>query len=261
MTSDDPINLAERLGELGLRFAADSLADILARASKKRLSHVQLLEHLCELEARDRAQRSLERRRLRSKIGRFRLMADFDWNWPTSIDRGAVESAVALDFLPEARNVILMASQGLGKTMIAQNIAHQAVQAGHSTLFITAAQLLLDLGSADSSRALDRRLRHYTGFRLLCIDELGYLSYDNRNADLLFQVISRRYEQKSIVLTTNLNFRDWHSIFPNATCTTALLDRIIHHADIIPIEGESYRRREAQARKAQARKAPRATKR
>lgn len=250
MPRNDPTHLAQSLRELGLRFVADNFDDILSRATKKRLSHVQLLEHLYEIESRDRAQRSLERRRIRSKIGRFRPIADFDWNWPKRIDRRAVESALALDFLPDARNIILIASQGLGKTMIAQNVAYHAVLAGHSTLFITAAQLLLDLGSAESSRALDRRLRHYCGFRLLCIDELGYLSYDNRNADLLFQVISRRYEQKSILLTTNLNFSEWPSIFPNATCTTALLDRIIHHSDIIAIEGQSYRRREAQARKA-----------
>ena len=173
MTKNDQTDLAGNLRDLGLRFAADTLDDILARAAKKRFSHVQLLEHLYQLESRDRAQRSLERRRIRSKIGRFRAMADFDWNWPKRIDRCAVESALALDFLPEARNVILIASQGLGKTMIAQNVAYQAVLAGHSTLFITAAQLLLDLGSAESTRALDRRLRHYGRFRLLCIDELG----------------------------------------------------------------------------------------
>ena len=156
--------------------------------------------------------------------------------------------------MTEARNVVLVAAQGLGKTMIAQNIAYQAVQAGHSTLFITAAKLLLDLAGTESARALDRRLQHYSRFRLLCIDELGYLSYDNRAADLLFEVINRRYEKKSVVLTTNLNFSEWPSIFPNATCATVLIDRIIHHADIIGIEGESYRRREAQAYRARAAK-------
>jgi len=130
--------------------------------------------------------------------------------------------------------------------MIAKHIAHQAILAGHSVLCITAAQLLLDLAAQDSARGLDRRLRHYSRPALLCIDEIGYLSYDNRNADLLFQVISRRYEQKSLVLTTNLAFSDWPSIFPNAACATALIDRAVHHADMLVIEGESYRRREAE---------------
>jgi DNA replication protein DnaC len=163
---------------------------------------------------------------------------------------------VRLDFLTEARNVVLVAPQGLGKTMIAQNIVHQAILQGHGALFITAAQLLLDLGAQESSRALHRRLQHYAGISLLVIDEIGFLAFDNRNADLLFQVISRRYEKKSTVLTTNLAFRDWPSIFPNATCATALIDRVVHHADVIAIEGESYRAREADAQ-AKARRARR----
>jgi DNA replication protein DnaC len=243
------MNLREKLSDIGLRHTAENLDDLLARATTQRLSLVQLLEHLCELESQERARRSMQNRLTRSRIGRFKPMADFDWNWPKKIDRPLIESALELDFVSEARNIVLVAAQGLGKTMIARNIAYQAVQAGHSTLFVTAAQLLLDLAGTESARALERRLRHYSRFRLLCIDEVGYLSYDNRSADLLFEVINRRYEKKSIVLTTNLNFSQWPSIFPNATCTTALIDRIIHHADIIGIEGESYRRREAQARR------------
>ncbi len=241
--------LADSLSEIGLRYAADNIDDIIATATKKRMSPVQLLEHLAKLEARDRTKRSLERRLRRSRIGRFKPMADFDWDWPTRIDRSAVETALNTDFLADARNVVLVASQGLGKTMIAQNIAHQAVLGGHSVLFLTAAQLLLDLTSQESARALDRRLKYYSRIGLLCIDEIGYLSYDNRNADLLFQVVSRRYENKSLVLTTNLAFSDWPTIFPNAACTTALIDRVIHHSDILAIDGKSYRRREAEAKK------------
>jgi DNA replication protein DnaC len=133
--------------------------------------------------------------------------------------------------------------------MIAQNIAHQAVVAGHSVLFLTAAQMLLDLGAQESARSLDRRLRFYASVSLLVVDEVGYLSFDARNADLLFQVVSRRYEKKSLVLTTNLAFQDWPSVFPNATCATALIDRVIHHADVLAIEGDSYRLREAKQRK------------
>ena len=172
-------------------------------------------------------------------------MADYDWAWPKKIDRDAVESVLRLDFIAEARNVVLVAPQGLGKTMIAQNIAHEAIRAGHGVLFITAAQLLLDLAAQDSARALDRRLKHYARVGVLIVDEIGYLSYDNRNADLLYQCLSLRHEKKSIVLTTNLAFSDWSSIFPSATSATALVDRVIHHADVIAIEGDSYRLREA----------------
>lgn len=106
--------------------------------------------------------------------------------------------------------------------------------------------MLLDLGAQDGSRSLERKLRHYAKQSLLVVDEVGYLAFDNRNADLLFQVVSRRYERKSLVLTTNLAFKEWPTIFPNATCATALIDRVIHHADVISIEGKSYRLREAE---------------
>jgi DNA replication protein DnaC len=243
-------DLKDQLCDLGLRHSADMLDDIVALATKNRWSAHQILEHVARLEAEDRARRSLERRLGRSRLGRFKSIADFDWAWPKRIDREAVESAVALDFVEKAHNVVLVAPQGLGKTMIAQNIANAAVLAGHSVLFTTAAQLLLDLGAQESARALDQRLRHYcTRTALLVIDEIGYLSYDNRSADLLFQVVSRRYERKSVVITTNLAFTDWPLIFPNAACTTALIDRLVHHSEIISIEGESYRRREAEIAK------------
>lgn len=248
-------DLAQRLRTLGLRATGDQLDDLIALATKERWSPAQLLEHVADLDEQDRVKRSLDRRFTDSHLGRFKPMAEFDWAWPTKIDRELVDRALDLGFLADARNVVLAAPQGLGKSMIAQNLAHQAVLKGHSVLFVTAAQLLLDLGSQESSRSLDRRLKHYAKVSLLVLDELGYLAFDNRNADLLFQVVSRRYEKKSLVLTTNLAFSDWPTVFPNATCVTALIDRVIHHADIIAIEGESYRLREAKARTG-ARRAP-----
>lgn len=241
-------DLPARLRDIGLRATADQLSDLVARSSKERLGPTQLLERVADIEESDRSRRSLERRLQRSKLGRFKPMADFDWAWPSRIDRDRVEAALRLEFLEESRNIVLVAPQGLGKTMVAQNIAHQAILAGHSVLLVTAAQLLLDLAAQDSARALDRRLKHYAKQSLLVLDEVGYLAFDNRNADLLFQVIARRYERKSLVLTTNLPFRDWPTIFPNATCATALIDRVIHHADVIAIEGKSYRLRQAEDR-------------
>ena len=241
--------LPEQLAALGLRYTAAHFDDVVALATKRRWSVTQLLEHLVETEHQERTRRSLERRLARSRLGRFTPMSDFDWAWPKRLDRAAVEAALRLDFLADARNVVLVAAQGLGKTMIAQNIAHAAVLAGTHVLFITAAQLLLDLGSQDSTRALARRLNHYATRGLLLIDEVGYLSYDARAADLLFQVVSRRYERRSLVLTTNLPFSDWPTIFPNAATATALIDRLVHHAEILTIEGDSYRRRVAEAKR------------
>lgn len=242
------MTLAEKLHALGMRYASHALDDLIALATKRRLGPAELLEKIADEELADRTRRSLERRLERSRLGRFKPMADFDWAWPKRIDRQAVESVLRLDFLESARNVVLVAPQGLGKTMIAQNIAYNAVQAGHSALFMTASQMLLDLTGQESARSLDRRLKYYCNrIGLLVLDEIGYLSYDSRNADLLYQVISRRYERKSLVLTTNLAFSQWPSIFPNATSAVALIDRVVHHADILVIEGESYRRREAEA--------------
>jgi len=238
-------NLIRNLRELRLHYLADNLDDIVARAQKARWSPLQLIEHVVAKELDDRASRSVVRRLRRAKIGTFKSMTDFDWSWPTHIDRDAVERALHLDFLENAGNVVLAAAQGLGKTMIAKNIAHQAVLAGHPTRVVTASDLLLDLSAQDSPRTLDRRIKYWSSIKLLVIDEIGYLSYDNRNADLLFQVVSRRYETKSLVITTNLGFGEWAKIFPNAASTTALIDRIVHHSLIIPIKGESYRLREA----------------
>ena len=245
--------LADQLAALGLRYTAAHLDDVVALATKRRWSTTQLLEHLAESEQQERTHRSLERRLARRRLGRFAPMADFDWAWPKRIDRAAVEAVLRLEFLADARNVVLVAAQGLGKTMIAQNLAHAAVLAGTHVLFITAAQLLLDLGGQESTRGLARRLNHYASRGLLVIDEIGYLSYDARAADLLFQVVSRRYERKSLVLTTNLPFSEWPTIFPTAATATALIDRLVHHAEILTIDGDSYRRRVAEAK----RKSPR----
>jgi DNA replication protein DnaC len=236
----------ELLNTVGLRGVTSQFDDIIDYATKKRLGSQQLLEYIAQIEQQYRVKKSHETRIKKSKIGHLKPMVDFDWNWPKKIPKQEIEEILNLDFMKQTKNVILVAPQGLGKTMVAKNICHNAIKAGYSTLFITASQLLLDLAAQDSASGLERRLRFYQNPSLLAIDEIGYLSYDNRNADLLFQLISRRYEEKSIILTTNLAFSDWPTIFPNAGSATALIDRAIHHAEVISIEGDSYRRREAQ---------------
>ena len=194
----------------------------------------------------DRQRRSVERRLKAARLGRFKPIADWDWDWPTALDRLTLERLLALDFLPHADNVILVGAQGLGKTMLAKNLVHEAVLAGHSGRFLTASDLLLDLNGQETARGLERRLRHYARPSLLAIDEIGYLAYDAHAADLLFQIVSRRYEHRPLVITTNLPFKHWDTIFPNASCAVALIDRLTHHAEILAIEGESYRKREAE---------------
>jgi len=255
-TKTTKTELAKQLDALRLPRTAADLDDFLARATKGRWSPPVVLEELARQELQEREQRSLERRLRAARLGRFKPLDEFDWNWPTKIDRSLIDRALDGDLVQKQENLVLVAAQGLGKTMLARNIAHAAVLKGHSALFTEASRMLLDLGSQDSARALERRLRHYARPALLCVDEVGYLSYDARAADLLFEIVSRRYEQKSLVITTNLAFSDWPSVFPNASCVTALIDRLTHHADICRIEGESYRHREAEARKGTRSKTP-----
>ena len=218
--------LATDLRRLGLNRTADELNDRIAEAARKRWSATVLLEHIVADELEDKHRRSVESRLTRARLGRFKPLADWDWEWPTALDRTALERILTLDFLARGENAILVGAQGLGKTMLAKNIAHQAVLAGHTALFTTAADLLLDLNGQETARALERRLRHYTRPTLLVIDELGYLSYDARAADLIFQLVSRRYEHRSLLITTNLPFKRWDTVFPNASCAVALIDRL-----------------------------------
>ena len=248
MPSVDPTlttTLTANLRRLGLAETASGLDDLIARATRARWSPTVLLDTLVHAELEARTRRRLERQLQAARLGRFKPLADFDWAWPKHLDRATVDRVFSLDFIAKGENVVLVAAQGLGKTMLTKNLLHQAVLAGHSALFITASDLLLDLNGQDTSRALERRLRAYARPQILAIDEVGYLSYDAHAADLLFQVISRRYEQRAIVITTNLLFKQWDTVFPNASCAVALIDRLTHHAEIIPIQGESYRKREA----------------
>jgi DNA replication protein DnaC len=238
-------DLAAQLQQIGLRAVPTELDDFLARATKAHWSARVLLEQLAQAEAAERSRRSLERRLRLSGIKSFKPMADFDWSWPTKIERDVVERALLLDFLRENRNLVLVGRNGLGKTMIAQNICHAAVLAGSSVLFRAAPALLEEL-QRQSAEGRRRKLRTYANVGLMCIDEVGYLSFDDKAADLLYEVINRRYEHKSVILTTNKPFKEWNEVFPNATCIATMLDRLLHHAEVTVIEGKSYRVRESE---------------
>lgn len=239
-------DLAAQLVRLGLKATAQELDDFLARAAEKRWSPRQQLEEIARAETEARARRGIEARLRLARLGRFRLIADFDWHWPKKIDRPLIERAFTLDFIAEARNLVLMGANGVGKTMIAKNLAHQAVLAGYTVWFRSAADLLADLGAADSPHARRRKLKSLARPQLLVIDEVGYLSYDSQAADLLYEIVNLRYERRSLLLTTNRAFKDWNTVFPNSTVISTLLDRLTHHADVTVIEGQSYRVRESE---------------
>jgi len=251
-----PTDLTARLTLLGLRSTAEGLDDLIARATRLRLAPHALIEEIVRLESSGRSSRKTQRLLSAARIGRFKPTGHIDWNWPTKIDRDLIERALSLEFVREGRNLILLGGNGLGKTMIAQNIASAAVAAGFSVLFRTASALLDDLSCYDSPQLRRRRFNFYARPHLVVIDELGYLSYDSHAADLIFEIVSRRYERSSLLITANRVFKEWNEIFPNAACVAALLDRLTHHTEFAMIEGLSYRVRESEL-EAAARRKPR----
>lgn len=241
MSKNIDSDLIKSSKELRLHYLHENLESFIAGNEKKDLR--EALDQLIRLELVEKKQRSIQVRMTSARLGWFHRMANFEWNWPAEIDRDRVESLLNLDFLSEKSNVVLAGAQGLGKTMISKNVGVNAVNRGYKVLFTTASKLVTDLLS--SGHALEASLRRYEKPDVLIIDEVGYLSFELKAADLLFEVISRRYQQKPIILTTNLAFKDWPEIFPGASCVTALVDRLTHNAEIIKISGDSYRQNES----------------
>ena len=207
------------------------------------------LARVIQIEDEERQFRGLDRRMKNSRLGRFKPIADYDWGWPKSVDREAIEGLFTLRFVDEGANIVLVGPNGVGKTMVAKNLAHAVIRAGKTARFTTASTMLTELAAQDGTAALHRTFRRYTSPAVLVVDELGYVAYANRHADVLFEVVNRRYESgRPVVVTTNRSFTDWGDLFPNATCVVPLVDRLVHHSEIIDIDGDSYRLKEARER-------------
>jgi DNA replication protein DnaC len=234
--------LTEQLAALKLIAVADQYAALASEAAQRQWSHVDYLARLIDSEAQRRHQLAIQRRVAAARLPCIKTLDQFDWNWPKKINRTQVQNLFRLAFLKDKTNVIFLGGVGLGKTHLASALAHEACLHGHTVLFTTAVDIINTLIAAQTVGRLKSELKRYLKPTILAVDELGYLPIDKAGADLLFQVISQRYEQGSIVLTTNQPYKCWPKIFNNdSTLTSAVLDRLLHHAETVVVEGRSYR--------------------
>jgi DNA replication protein DnaC len=203
-----------------------------------------LIDYLMREELRVQTERKTQMAIKRSAIFPLTTLDAFDFNFPKSIDKDLVLRAAGLDFIKERTNVVFVGPSGVGKTHLANAIAQMACLRGTRVRFTTAADLVNDLVAAQARNALHRRLALWSVPQLLVVDELGYLSFDARGADLLYQVFNRRYQRASTMVTTNLPFKDWGKLFHNAAAASAIADRLVHKGILIRILGKSKRSNE-----------------
>lgn len=241
-TAGDEKMLREHLGALKLNSFLELYSSTAEHAAQKQWSYPQYLLELTESELNRRKDSSTQRRIKAACFPAIKTLDGFDWNWPNKINRLQVQNLFRLSFVEQHANVIFLGSVGLGKTHLSSALAYQACLSGYSVLYTSAIDIINTLNAAANTGRLKAELKRYTKPDILLMDELGYLPVDKNGADLLFQVISQRYEKGPIILTTNKPFKKWPEIFNNdSTLTSAVLDRLLHHAETVVVEGKSYR--------------------
>jgi len=234
--------LDQHLTYLKLPFIRNHYQNLAAQAAVKNWTHVDFLENLVSGEAELRRDRSIERRIRMARFPLIKTLDQFNWSWPDKINRIQVQNFFRLNFVQEKSNIVFLGGVGLGKTHLASALGYAACLKNHTVLFATAIDMINTLAAAQKQSRLKQELKKYTHPTLLIVDELGFLPIDKKGADLLFQVISLRYEQGALIITSNKAYRDWPEIFNNdVTLTSALLDRLLHHTETVLIEGKSYR--------------------
>jgi len=237
-----PSLLSEHLEYLKLKCVADQYGPLADEAIRQPWDHREYLRRLIEGEYNDQRQRRVAARIKSARFPVIKTLEQFNWTWPKKINRLAVQNLFRLEFLAQHANIVFLGNVGTGKSHLATALGYAACLEGHSVLFAGAIEVINDLQAAQKNGGLKRALKKYLRPAIVILDEVGYLPIDQKGADLLFQVISQRYERGSILLTTNKPFKQWASIFNNdSTIASAVLDRLLHHAETIVIEGASYR--------------------
>ena len=232
----------DNLHELKLVYIRDNYQSVANLAARKQWGHTQYLGELVAAEADLKKQRAIKRRIQLARFPQIKTLEQFNWSWPKKINRLQVQNLFRLDFIRAKSNVVLLGGVGLGKTHLAIAMGYQACLEGMSVMFATAVDAVNNLIAAQAAGRLKTEMKKYRKPVLLIVDELGYLPIDKTGADMLFQIISSRYEQGSLIITTNRAYKHWPEIFNNdATLTSALLDRLLHHTETVVIEGKSYR--------------------
>jgi DNA replication protein DnaC len=237
-----PSLLLQYLDYLKLAFIHDQHTLLAQQAAEQHWDHVEYLRRLMEGEFNERHQRAIQRRLKAARFPVLKTLEQFHWDWPKKANRLQVQNLFRLDFIKQKENVIFLGPTGVGKTHLATALGYAACLEGHAVVFVDAISLINDLSAAQLAGRLKYQLKKYTQPALTILDEVGYLPIDQRGADLLFQVISKRYETGSLILTSNKPFKQWPAIFNNdSAVTSAALDRLLHHSETIVIEGSSYR--------------------
>jgi DNA replication protein DnaC len=237
-----PSQLDQHLSYLKLPFMAQHYDELAKQAATKQWSHVDYLVSLTQGEADLRHDRATQNRIRQARFPVIKTLDQFRWDWPTVINRMQVQNHFNLGFIKDKANLIYLGGVGLGKTHLAMALGYTACLQGFSVLFTSAIDVINTLSATKNSGRLKQELKKYTKPSLLILDELGYLPIDKAGADLLFQVISLRYEQGSVMITSNRAYKEWPKIFNNdSTLTSAILDRLLHHAETVVIEGKSFR--------------------